>query len=236
MTRKQHTRRRKSSKRGGGYSFDPLKAISVGNLQTIQYQGTGKDCVSDTIVRPGFISGHSGNGVPGMRGGKRRSMKKRSMKKRGGYVPAVAPIHGENNFEPLPMAPQPAVQKQAGGRYESNPGALLNNGSDIGMAFRSATHSIGCERGSVNSLNMRGGSQGVPVVHAGAADSMSINMPTAGYGHQFEIYKAPNAVGGLMINTPYDARAFNQACVKTGGSRRRRASKRSKRAKRSMKK
>jgi len=34
-----------------------------------------------------------------------------------------------------------------------------------------------------------------------------------------------------MLNTPYDARTFNQACIKTGGSRKRRDKRRDKRRK-----
>lgn len=58
-----------------------------------------------------------------------------------------------------------------------------------------------------------------PPVMVGAADSMRYYAPTAGYGHSFETMRAPSAVGGLMIEAPYSARAFNQACIKTGGSR-----------------
>jgi hypothetical protein len=60
-----------------------------------------------------------------------------------------------------------------------------------------------------------------PVVNVGAADSMRYYAPTAGYGHDFQTFRAPNPVPALMLNTPYDARAFNQACIKTGGGRRR---------------
>jgi hypothetical protein len=101
---------------------------------------------------------------------------------------------------------------QKGGRYESNPGALLGGDNAIGMSSYSSVNPIACERGSTNSLNMHGGG-GVAV---GAADSMRYNAPTAGYGHGFETLPG-SAVGGLMINTPYDARAFNSACTKTGG-------------------
>lgn len=59
-----------------------------------------------------------------------------------------------------------------------------------------------------------------PTVQVGQADSMRYYVPTAGYRNDFETMRAPSAVGGLTIQTPYDARAFNQACIKTGGSRR----------------
>ncbi|NDB86665.1 MAG: hypothetical protein EB127_28820, partial [Alphaproteobacteria bacterium] len=32
-------------------------------------------------------------------------------------------------------------------------------------------------------------------------------------------FKAPNPVPALMLNTPYDARTFNPACIQTGAGR-----------------
>jgi hypothetical protein len=61
-----------------------------------------------------------------------------------------------------------------------------------------------------------------PTIQVGAADMMKYEAPTAGYGHAYQTFKAPSPVPALMINTPYDARTFNQACIKTGGSRRKR--------------
>ena len=60
-----------------------------------------------------------------------------------------------------------------------------------------------------------------PVVRVGDADSMRYYAPTAGYTNDFMTFKAPSPVPGLTIQTPYDAKAFNQACVKTGGRRNR---------------
>ena len=57
-----------------------------------------------------------------------------------------------------------------------------------------------------------------PTVQVGQADSMRYYAPTAGYRNDFMTFQAPSAVPGLTIQTPYDARAFNQACIKTGGS------------------
>jgi hypothetical protein len=66
-----------------------------------------------------------------------------------------------------------------------------------------------------------------PVVRVGDADSMRYYAPTAGYRNDFMTFRAPSAVPGLTIQTPYDARAFNQACIKTGGGKRRTHRKRS---------
>ena len=61
-----------------------------------------------------------------------------------------------------------------------------------------------------------------PTVQVGQADSMRYYAPTAGYTNDFMTFRAPSPVPGLTIQTPYDARAFNQACIKTGGSRKNR--------------
>jgi hypothetical protein len=67
-----------------------------------------------------------------------------------------------------------------------------------------------------------------PMVSVGQADAMRYYAPTAGYGHDFQTFKAPSPVPALMLNTGYDARAFNPACIKTGGgpSRKNRKNKR----------
>jgi hypothetical protein len=51
---------------------------------------------------------------------------------------------------------------------------------------------------------------------------MRYYAPTAGYRNDFMTFQAPSPVPGLTIQTPYDAKAFNQACIKTGGSRKNR--------------
>jgi hypothetical protein len=103
---------------------------------------------------------------------------------------------------------------------------------------------IPCEVGTYNPLNpdpngvqtmstaplsppyvTRGGAAGFssanfPTVQVGQADAMRYYAPTAGYRNDFMTFRAPSPVPGLTIQTPYDAKAFNQACIKTnGGSR-----------------
>jgi hypothetical protein len=58
-----------------------------------------------------------------------------------------------------------------------------------------------------------------PVVNVGDAAAMRYYAPTAGYNTAFATFRAPSPVPGFAFPDPYSARAFNQACVKTGGSR-----------------
>ena len=147
---------------------------------------------------------------------------------------------------PAPQAPSapPAPQAaQKGGRYGIFPEmGPLNPVNGVGAAGLAPFASIPCEASRASGMDLHrattaylGGKRGrkrggaFPVVHAGAADAMSYRAPTAGYGNDFEAFSAGGAVPGLMLQTPYDARAGNPACGMNGGSRRsskRRGSKR----------
>lgn len=64
-----------------------------------------------------------------------------------------------------------------------------------------------------------------PTIQVGASDMMKYEAPTAGYSHKFQTFNAPSPVPALMLNTPYDARTLNPACIQTGsGYRTRRRS------------
>jgi len=62
-------------------------------------------------------------------------------------------------------------------------------------------------------------------VNVGQRDSMVYNAPTAGYRNDFMTFRAPSPVPGLTLQTPYDAKSFNQACIKGGSRKRSRRSK-----------
>ena len=147
-----------------------------------------------------------------------------------------------NNMPPVVMS-MPGVPAEGsvmkGGRYGFFPGmGPLNPENGVGVA-PAPFGRIPCETGTYNPLNpnpgniqglstapaqppyvtMKGGAQ-FPVVNVGDFDSMRYEAPTAGYRNDFQTFSAPSPVPGLMIQTPYDARQFNPACIKTGGSRR----------------
>lgn len=165
--------------------------------------------------------------------------------------PAMGPAMAQPPMGPAmgqpPMGPPMGPQK--GGRYAVMPG-FLDSTSAIGASSYAPVSRIPCEAGVPNPLNplynattaipmQSGGSSmspapyvsgsgagfsaaNFPQVQVGAADSMRYNAPTAGYRNDFEAFPTNSSVGGLMINTPYDAKAFNSSCMKTGGGRRRR--------------
>jgi hypothetical protein len=73
--------------------------------------------------------------------------------------------------------------------------------------------------GKRRTRKIQGGAQLSPApltVTVGAADSMRYNAPTAGYSN-FPLAPPVMNNPGILMQTPYDARAFNMACLKTGG-------------------
>jgi len=140
-----------------------------------------------------------------------------------GFFPGMGPLNPENGVGTSP-APFGRIPCEAGTYNPLNP----NPGNVQGLTTAPLTPPYVTMRGGSNA-NMSGspveGGSGYsaanfPVVQVGAADSMRYYAPTAGYGHAFETFRAPSPVPALMLNTPYDARAFNPACIKTGGGRR----------------
>ena len=104
QTRRKSSCRRKRSSRGGGFSIDPSKFVSVGNPINLAYTGTGKDCPGGSFVRPGTISNYGENGIPGMKGG---------------YQLAVAPVEHSDIRAPMvsaPSVPAHAAQQKEIGR------------------------------------------------------------------------------------------------------------------------
>jgi len=244
-------RSRRSS--GGGYSVSPSNFVSVGNPIYQQYSGPGKDCVADAVVRPSFMSMFPGSlGVSGMAGGMRSMRRKRSKRSmRGGTHLSVAsfenPVGGmlespaqvsapgvaTHSVDATSSAADPSAPpaKQMGGRYESNPGALLDSMNPIGMSSYSRINNIACEGAHANSMNTGTGMIQRPMLGgAMLANPLDSRATTAGYSHQFETLGGTSAVGGLMLNVPVAGRSSNPACGTTGGKRRR-----TRRGKKSMK-
>jgi hypothetical protein len=155
-----------------------------------------------------------------------------------GDFPDTTGVGGTVAQPVMSMPGVPTMTKpQTGGRYGFFPGlGPLNPSNGVGVS-PAPFGRIACESGSFNPLNpdpngiqtmttaplnppvMKGGAN-FPVVNVGAVDSMRYEAPTAGYTNNFMTFRAPSPVPGFTVQTPYNAREFNQACIKTGGSRR----------------
>jgi hypothetical protein len=139
--------------------------------------------------------------------------------------PGMGPLNTSNGVGTTP-GPFGRIPCEAGTFNPLNP----NPGNVQGLTTAPLTPPYVTMRGGGANMAgspMDGGSSysaaNFPTVQVGAVDSMRYYAPTAGYGHAYQTFKAPSPVPALMLNTPYDARAFNPACIKTGGSRKRRA-------------
>jgi hypothetical protein len=200
-TKKYRQRRNKrKSHNGGGWSDAGM--IIPGQLAHNAYSGAGTDCPG-AVMRPGYIDmGLTRGGVPGLSGGSYKKRRRNHTRR------------------------QKRLFK--GGRYGFSfaDAAPLNNYNDVGMAS-GAFSKVPCEM----SRSMAGGSQAYSpadvsfgsgqnapsTVGVGQAGSMMYAAPNAGYRNDF-------SANGMMIQAPYDAGSFNQACLKTSGGKRRKRS------------
>lgn len=102
---------------------------------------------------------------------------------------------------------------QKGGRYSFDLSAPVAGGTPWGTGIPQVMK-IPCEGSVPNPLNqapLRGGG-------TLGSSSLAYYAPTAGYGNTPSGWVG-SAGAPVMVQTPYDARAMNQACLKTGGGR-----------------
>ncbi len=171
-----------------------------------------------TVARPNVVMSMPGVPTPPgaaqmpivkmSQGGARRSRGRRMTKKRGGrygFFPGMGPLGGENGIGTSP-APFGRIPCETGTYNPLNP----NPGDIQRLSTAPLTPPFVSGR-------LAGGGSYFPTVQVGQADSMRYYAPTAGYRNDFIQFPAGGAVPGLTIQTPYAARAFNQACITTGG-------------------
>jgi hypothetical protein len=231
---------------GGGWEFQPTPTGNIVNNE-IAWNPIGNCRATD--LRPGFMpNGFTGpKGLPGMSGGKRRGYtkknyrkgrknskgKKRSTRKRGMYGGryAIGKPDGAGMGTPWGSGIPPTMRVPCEASRTAIP---PDNASDTLN-----------KRGSANwdgpvppPGDMAGMSGGAYTAQASAASSLNVAnpnsefyvVPKAGYTHLEKpsdvIYTAAGTLE--MINIPENARMMNPACLKTGGGRRRRRSRKGK--------
>lgn len=115
--------------------------------------------------------------------------------------------------------------KMMGGRYTVDVGQEPINGMPV-------VSRIGCEGGLVNTSPPGSLANPTPLTQSGGLGTAFYTAPTAGYENKPSDFV--NSVGApVLLQQPYDARIMNPACLKTGG---RRKIKKTKRVKRSIRK
>lgn len=100
-------------------------------------------------------------------------------------------------------AKRSAKRIHRGGRYTIAPAAYPES-SSTGPNVYAPVSKLGC--------NFQGG---------GGADTLAYSAPTAGYGPLASSWVGQTGAP-VLLQAPYDARTMNQACLKTGGGKRRR--------------
>lgn len=202
---KKNNLRRTRKQNGGGWAFTGATISGVNNYG--QVNTPIGDCRAASP--PGFISPpYEQKGLPGLSGGARR--RRRTMK--GGR-------YGFDLANPVPGAAAPwaggipPVQRIACEGSTPNP---LNPGPhtpSTAPPAPSGNSFLGGGRRRNRSRRQRGGGLGT--------DNLAYYAPTAGYDNLPSRWV--DSVGApVLLQKPYDAQAWNPACVKTGGRRRNR--------------
>jgi hypothetical protein len=138
-----------------------------------------------------------------------------------GFFPGMGPLNPVNGVGVTP-APFGRIPCETGtyNPLNPNPGDIQRlSTAPLTPPFVSGRLAGGGSGAIPAGTGLAASSANFPVVQVGDVDSMRYYAPTAGYRNDFMTFRAPSPVPGLTIQTPYDAKAFNQACIKTGGSR-----------------
>ena len=196
MRKMSKTRRYRGGGLGQSYTLGAplIPGVDTGINFTPQ-----SSCMAE--ARPGMISTPTmGLGLPGMGGGykrrsksnKRKSNKRKSNKRKSNKRKS---------------------SKQRGGRYSFDLSSSSTFGGTPWGSGIPQVMSIPCESARPNPLNVQLGG-------VGGVDSAFYAAPTAGYTNTPSTWVGTTGAPS-MLQTPYDARTINPACLKTGGGRRR---------------
>jgi hypothetical protein len=194
----RRTRRQRAGGLGQTYSFGAPIVPGLGNAAEVIPHSS---CMA--AARPGMVvPPTTGLGLPGMsmRGGARRRSKRSTRRRRsqrgGAYTTTFEPLTGAAPW----AGAGPQVERLACTPNYINP---LNAGPHTPI-----TQPPVVQRGGV-----------------GRVDSAFYAAPTAGYTNVPSTWVGSTGAPSLL-QTPYEARTMNQACLKTGGGRRKRGGKR----------
>lgn len=229
---------------GGGWGFSPEPVGPLVN-NALAYKEIG-NCRDATALRPGYIpNGYDSlrvhGGLPGMKGGSRKQ--RRNQKK-----------NKKNKQSRSRKNQTRRLKVQSGGRYGFDPEmASLVGGTPTTSGYAPIAH-VPCEAsrsqipdsGASGVLNSRasylwdspaasatgtGGKQaggGVGVSGNPISGAPFQEMPTAHYADNTAQPIRSAAGTNIMVHTPYNYSHMNQACLKTGGGRKKKSVRKSK--------
>lgn len=240
------SRRNRRSVRGGGYDDNPKNFVSPGYVIHAPYTGSGKDCAPTPVaatshVNPSEYMGPRG-GLPGlaMTGG------------RWGFggpdTWTVAPNADGAAFGQFAKIPCEPTDPRTVGLDDMNAVKAASMGAHnlpLAEAVKAFPPPYGMKGGAAQgtigepapagltagqSVSPSSGMEGR--YYPGDSDTRAYYAPTAGYSNMPMTPPVTNNPG-ILVQPPYDARSYNQACIKTaGGSRRNRRTQRNRRNRR----
>jgi len=212
-------KKRKTQRGGDSASYGFGSAVAPGApyaQEVIAKEACG------AATRPGTLVGYSAGsgGLPGLTGfaggGTRRAKKSKKFSFNG-----LAKSF-KNFFKGKQMKKRVKSfknyfksKKQRGGRWTADTAAAYATGPNV---FLPVTR-IGCEGGLVNTSPPGAQNPAMSFKQMGGAGTIAspyYSAQTAGYGNQPSTWVSSGGTSSLL-QTPYDARALNPACLKTGG-------------------
>ena len=245
-TRRRSCKRNNKQYGGGLGGISTFSPPSFGHLvNSPMASGVGSSCLAEP--RPGFITGYTPQGLPGMAqagGSRKRSgpKAKRSGSKRSGSKGKRSGAKAKRGRK--------GTRKQRGGAYGFVGGAGIVAGYPGGASYAPMT-SIGCtgssgseipDSGAADSLNRTGGylwdGPKTSALQRGGAYELGETLKTAGYsslqpGAHGVIQTGAGTL--LSVNVPVDGRIAGGACGMQKGGKRRKSRKSRKNRKNSRK-
>ena len=211
-------RRRTYRARGGGSSSYSLGSSAVAPGAPYAQEVIPGSACDATANRFGAISNYSPpghGGLPGYAGGgkRRKSRKSNSLQKK------------YKKFSKKVMNSLRKFRRHRGGRWTANVAATTGGPNPIVPIQR-----VGCEGGTVYTpipKGQAGGSTQATSAYYAAPlgrgpDSAFYQAPNAGYTNNPSPWVSSTGTPSLL-QVPYEARSMNQACLKTGGGRKKRS-------------
>lgn len=225
--KKMSKRRRTWKGRGGASGSYSLGAAVAPQAPYAQAVIPGEACDA-TSQRFGAISGYTPPGNGGLPGysayGGRRSRRSRGSMGYGSFT---------RKFKKFSKKMMKSLRNKMwrGGRYETDVAGVTTGPNPIVPIVRG-----GCEGGAVTAPlpvppRSQMGGAATPLTSAyyaqpiGNPDSAAYAAPTAGYANAPSSWVSSTGTPSL-VQIPYEARSMNQACLHTGGGKRSKRSKR----------
>jgi hypothetical protein len=220
-------RNRTRKQRGAGYQFGP--EITRGLINNYgQEVVPGPKLIPDCLAAAKTDTlGYSGpKGLPGLSGGGRRRKQRNYRKQSGGRYGFIDVIGMPPSTPALGgLAPMTRIACEGSTPNPLNPGPHTPSTAPSGAAA------------DPKPFVMAGGAvTGIPATtgFTGTTDAAAYYAPTAGYGQQASTWVGSTGAPSL-IEIPYNARAWNPACLKTAGGGRRSRKQQRKQQRKSLK-